>query len=75
MGRYVRGLDSRQMIPGIKEELLRETPVGIVVDADGLPAKDAGKVLDDMLSRKGGGLLPLGGLSELFGGTKAMVLL
>ena len=192
MGRYIRGLDSRQMIPGIKEELIRETPVGIVVDAnggmgfpvscrtmskviekaektglawgcvrnsnhfgiagfysmmalehdmigvamtntaalgvptfgrdvrfgtnpmsfcapagkhrpfvldmattgvtrgklevyqrlqkplpdgwavdaDGMPAKDAGRVLDDMLSRKGGGLLPLGGLGELFGGHK-----
>lgn len=45
-------------------------PDGWAVDADGLPATDAGKVLDDMLARRGGGLLPLGGIGELFGGHK-----
>ena len=36
-------------------------PPGWAVDASGNPASDAGKVLQDMLERKGGGLLPLGG--------------
>lgn len=45
-------------------------PSGWAVDASGHPAADAGKVLRDMLERKGGGILPLGGFGELFSGYK-----
>jgi len=45
-------------------------PEGWAVDATGHPASDAGKVLDDMLKRRGGGLTPLGGFGELFSGYK-----
>lgn len=47
-----------------------ELPSGWAVDASGHPASDAGKVLRDMLERKGGGILPLGGFGELFSGYK-----
>ena len=45
-------------------------PRGWAVDADGESTEDAGLVLDNLLNRVGGGLTPLGGVGELFGGHK-----
>ena len=45
-------------------------PPGWAVDKDGLSASDAKSLLRDMLSREGGGIVPLGGDSEEFGGHK-----
>jgi len=39
-------------------------------DETGNPTTDAGKVLENMINRRGGGLLPLGGGTELTGGYK-----
>ena len=39
-------------------------------DEEGHPTTEAGRVLDNMLNRKGGGLLPLGGATEEMGGHK-----
>ncbi len=48
----------------------KELPLGWAVDKTGRPAKDARAVLDDMFHRVGGGILPLGGAGEEFGGYK-----
>ncbi|MDD3154437.1 MAG: Ldh family oxidoreductase [Victivallaceae bacterium] len=45
-------------------------PEGWAVDKTGHPTSDAGKLLDDMLHRRGGGLLPLGGFGEAQSGYK-----
>jgi LDH2 family malate/lactate/ureidoglycolate dehydrogenase len=45
-------------------------PDGWAVDRHGRPAHDAGSVLEDMLRRSGGGILPLGGIGEAHGGHK-----
>ncbi|MBN1257313.1 MAG: Ldh family oxidoreductase [Planctomycetes bacterium] len=45
-------------------------PEGWAVDKTGKSATDAHAILDDMLHRLGGGLLPLGGISEQGGGHK-----
>jgi L-2-hydroxycarboxylate dehydrogenase (NAD+) len=45
-------------------------PLGWATDARGVPTEDAGMVLQNMLTRAGGGLLPLGGAGELLGGHK-----
>ena len=50
-----------------KEEPL---PHGWAVDKTGMAATDARRILDDMQERLGGGILPLGGLGEKFGGHK-----
>ena len=50
-----------------KEEPL---PRGWAVDKHGKTATDARQMLDDMLHRYGGGILPLGGEGEAFGGYK-----
>lgn len=47
----------------------KELPSGWAVDASGFPAVDAGQLLNDMLTGKGG-LLPLGGFGEKFSGHK-----
>ena len=39
-------------------------------DEEGHPTTEAGRVLDNMLNRKGGGLLPLGGATEEMGSHK-----
>jgi len=54
----------------VYERLGKELPVGWVVDQTGQPARDARTVLDDMDCRIGGGILPLGGAGEEFGGHK-----
>jgi LDH2 family malate/lactate/ureidoglycolate dehydrogenase len=45
-------------------------PHGWAVDTEGESTEDAGLVLDNLLNRTGGGLTPLGGVGELFGGHK-----
>ncbi len=48
----------------------RQMPVGWAVDEKGYDSKNAGHVLANLLSRAGGGILPLGGRGEEFGGHK-----
>lgn len=45
-------------------------PLGWAVDKTGLPATNAASILDEMQHRLGGGILPLGGAGEVFGGHK-----
>jgi L-2-hydroxycarboxylate dehydrogenase (NAD+) len=45
-------------------------PLGWATDETGTPTADAARVLDNMLARRGGGLLPLGGAGEEFSGHK-----
>ncbi|MFA6480300.1 MAG: Ldh family oxidoreductase [Victivallaceae bacterium] len=45
-------------------------PSGWAADKSGLPAHDAKSLLEDMFYRHGGGILPLGGSGEEFGGHK-----
>jgi LDH2 family malate/lactate/ureidoglycolate dehydrogenase len=54
----------------IYEREKKPLPPGWAVGTDGLSAQDPVKLLDDMLRQKGGGLLPLGGEGESFGGHK-----
>jgi LDH2 family malate/lactate/ureidoglycolate dehydrogenase len=50
----------------------QETPLpdGWATDETGTPTTDAARVLDNLLARRGGGLLPLGGAGELLSGHK-----
>jgi LDH2 family malate/lactate/ureidoglycolate dehydrogenase len=48
----------------------KDLPEGWAVDESGKTTQDAGKVLQNMLGRTGGGILPLGGEGELFSGYK-----
>jgi LDH2 family malate/lactate/ureidoglycolate dehydrogenase len=50
-----------------QEKLL---PMGWATDESGVPTVDAGHVLENLLARAGGGLLPLGGAGEEYGGHK-----
>jgi len=52
------------------ERTTKPLPPGWAVDRTGRPAADARSLLDDMQERRGGGILPLGGLGELCGGHK-----
>ena len=54
----------------VHDRLGRELPDGWAVDTNGTPSRDAAEVLHDTLHRLGGGILPLGGPGELFGGHK-----
>jgi len=54
----------------VYEQLGKELPMGWAVDKTGQPAGDARAILDDMFHRVGGGILPLGGAGEDFGGYK-----
>jgi LDH2 family malate/lactate/ureidoglycolate dehydrogenase len=54
----------------VYERLGKPLPSGWAVDKTGAPASDASALLDDMLHRVGGGIMPLGGTGELFGGHK-----
>ncbi len=47
-----------------------ELPPGWAVNKQGLTAQDPGTLLKDMLTREGGGILPLGGEGDSFGGHK-----
>ena len=48
----------------------KDLPDGWAVDKRGRPAAEARSMLDDMQERRGGGMLPLGGLGTMFGGHK-----
>jgi LDH2 family malate/lactate/ureidoglycolate dehydrogenase len=48
----------------------KKLPEGWAVGADGLVTTDPVSLLDDMLRQRGGGLMPLGGESELLAGYK-----
>ena len=48
----------------------KEIPLGWATDETGSPTNDPARVLDNLLARRGGGLLPLGGAGELMGGHK-----
>ena len=50
--------------------LEKSMPLGWATDDAGVPTADAGKVLNNLLARRGGGLLPLGGAGELESGHK-----
>ena len=54
----------------VYNRLDKELPSGWAVDKTGQPATDAQSILTDMFHRAGGGIMPLGGSSELFGGHK-----
>jgi LDH2 family malate/lactate/ureidoglycolate dehydrogenase len=54
----------------VYDRLDKELPTGWAVDKTGRPATDAHAILDDMFHRLGGGIMPLGGAGELFGGHK-----
>jgi len=47
-----------------------QIPLGWATDEHGEPIADPARVLQNMLARRGGGLLPLGGAGELMGGHK-----
>lgn len=48
----------------------KDLPHNWAVDKTGLSATNPGRILEDMLHRYGGGILPLGGIGEQFGGYK-----
>ncbi len=45
-------------------------PLGWATDEHGVPTQDTGRVIQNLLARQGGGLLPLGGAGELMSGHK-----
>jgi LDH2 family malate/lactate/ureidoglycolate dehydrogenase len=47
-----------------------ELPLGWATDERGIASTDAARVLNNLNTRAGGGVLPLGGVGELFGGHK-----
>jgi LDH2 family malate/lactate/ureidoglycolate dehydrogenase len=54
----------------VYERSEKELPPGWAVDRAGRPAREPAPLLDDMFHRVGGGILPLGGMGEGFGGHK-----
>ncbi len=48
----------------------KDMPLGWATDEKGITTKDAHQVLQNLATRRGGGLLPLGGAGELFSGHK-----
>lgn len=54
----------------VYDRMGKELPSGWAVDRAGLPARDPRSLLEDMFHRRGGGIVPLGGDSELTGGHK-----
>jgi L-2-hydroxycarboxylate dehydrogenase (NAD+) len=54
----------------VHERSGQELPPGWAVDRTGRPAREPAPLLDDMFHRVGGGILPLGGMGETFGGHK-----
>jgi L-2-hydroxycarboxylate dehydrogenase (NAD+) len=54
----------------VYDRLDKELPPGWAVDKTGRSARDARSLLDDMFHRIGGGIMPLGGEGEMFGGHK-----
>lgn len=62
------------VVPRGKIEIYRKMnerlPVGWAVDANGTVTQDAALVLDHIIKKKGGGILPIGGVGETLGGHK-----
>ncbi len=54
----------------VYDRLEKDLPAGWAVDKSGKTAKDPSSLLVDMFNRIGGGILPLGGEGENFGGHK-----
>lgn len=54
----------------VYNRLGKKIPLMWATDEKGIPTDDPSKVLANLLERKGGGLLPLGGAEELTGGHK-----
>lgn len=54
----------------VYNRLEKPLPHGWATDENGVSTTNAGRVLDNLIGRKGGGLLPLGGEGELLGGHK-----
>lgn len=54
----------------VYDRLDEPLPLGWAVDRAGRPATDAHEILEDMLHRAGGGIMPLGGAGETHGGHK-----
>lgn len=54
----------------VYDRLGKPMPLGWATDERGLPTTDASRVLANFKARAGGGLLPLGGAGEEFGGHK-----
>ena len=48
----------------------KRLPDGWAVDADGVGCADAGVIIENLIAKSGGGLAPLGGSAELYGGHK-----
>ena len=48
----------------------KATPDGWAVNKDGVPSTDAAEVLGNISRHEGGGILPLGGATEVLGGHK-----
>lgn len=58
----------------VYNRLNKHIPLVWAMDAKGKATDDPGLVIDNLLTRKGGGLLPLGGSEELTGGHKGYCL-
>lgn len=54
----------------VYDRMKKPVPLGWATDERGLPTTDAHRVLENFKTRAGGGLLPLGGAEEEFGGHK-----
>jgi len=54
----------------VYDRLEKDMPEGWAVDSKGITTTDATEVLKNMVARLGGGILPLGGEGELYGGYK-----
>lgn len=54
----------------VYSRLEKPLPLGWATDETGTPTDDAGRVLENLKKRAGGGLLPLGGAGELLRGYK-----
>jgi len=54
----------------VYDRLNKPLPQGWAAGSDGKPTTDAHAMLDNLLHRRGGGILPLGGEGEQFGGYK-----
>jgi LDH2 family malate/lactate/ureidoglycolate dehydrogenase len=54
----------------VYDRLDKLIPLGWATDERGIPTNDAHRVLENFKTRAGGGLLPLGGAGEEFGGHK-----
>jgi L-2-hydroxycarboxylate dehydrogenase (NAD+) len=54
----------------VYERAGKQTPEGWGMTPEGGPAHDPSQLIEDLLLRRGGGILPLGGAGELLGGHK-----